>query len=365
MKKLIFLLLICNTLAFSQKKYSDVYNNKPIIRTSAVYQTWRLDNIDSTINETTIPIEVILPIRENISLQIYNSPAFSSFGKYELSGLSDTWIKGVYSFYNNKMMVSCGIGLPTGKADLDGKSAEMASVLSQNIFKFRMPVLGQGISGSFGYGMSHALSQNMAIGAGFNFIFQGEYKFMNYNFDPGNQYGMNVGLDYSVTPALKLSFDLLSNFYLADKINVAEYKSDPKVSSLLNIIYFRGNNLLWVMGRLRKTSRSETSFGTTVFPDSANSNITEMELEAFYRMNFSPAFSLDIIFDGRSYIENKFGLGQADIFGGGIRSIFEITPKIKCNLMAKFFVGDTYFRREGLILSTTGIELMFGTIYHL
>lgn len=363
MKKLIFLLLIFNTLGYTQKKYSDVYNNKPIIRTSVIYQSWKLDKIDSTINETSIPIEIIVPIRENINLQIYNSPAFSSFGKYELSGISDTWIKGVYSFYNKKMMVSCGIGLPTGKAELNGNNAEMASVLSQNIFKFRMPVLGQGLSGSIGYGVAHALSQKVAIGVGFNYIFQGEYKFLDYNFNPGNQFGMNFGLDYSITPTLKVSFDVLSNFYSADKINVAKYKSDPKISSFMNIVYSRGNNVLWIIGCLRKTSRSETSFGTTVFPDSVNSNIVQMELEMFYRINFNQGVSMDLIFDGRSYIENEFGLGQADIFGGGIRSVIEISPNLKFNIMAKYYFGDAYFRKEGMILTTNGIELMLGTIY--
>ncbi|UCE07943.1 MAG: hypothetical protein JSW07_07900, partial [bacterium] len=135
----IFILLI-----FYGELISQPYDG--ILRTGFMIQIWSIEKLNKPISENTFPIEVIYPIRENLSIQFNHSPAVSRFGRTNLSGLSDTWIRSTYAFMNNRASVSVGLGLPTGKTELNTSEMILSRFLSQNAFKFRLPVFGQGLT---------------------------------------------------------------------------------------------------------------------------------------------------------------------------------------------------------------------------
>ena len=84
--------------------------------------------------------------------------------------------------------------------------------------------------------------------------------------------------------------------------------------------------------------------------------------KAKFSIKLSRLFSLDILFDGRSYIENEYGEWQADIFGGGISNNLYLTNNLEINILFKLFMGDAYFYGNDKIQDCSGREFQIGTI---
>jgi len=335
-----------------------------IIQTGIVMQNWRVESNSERIAELTIPINVILPVNDKIHIQLYNSPGFARFGDFEISGLSDTWVRGTYTLMDGKMMVSGGIGLPTGKTGLTGDEASLSALISRNVFKFQLPVFGQGFTLSTGIIYAHSFNEKFAIGGGLNFVYQGKYKYVEYDFDPGEQMGMNVGFDYKPFASLKLDMDFLYTFYMRDKLNNTEFfGAAAKLGFKFGLVYGTEKRALNIVGRYRHSGKNETWDGMTLITEPRNSNVQQMELETFYHIRFSQMFSLDILFDSRLYTENEYGVGQANIYGLGIKNNIQLTPNIEIGVLLRQFTGDAYVITD--IQNCSGKDFQIGTIIKL
>jgi len=362
MKKLCYLIFLLPLSTYAEQGYLQPDDANKIVRFSFVMQNWKIDGLDDRIAEGTFPIELIYPLNSRLNLQIYHSPAISNYGDIELHGFSDTWIKSTYLLNNEKMMINGGVGIPTGTTNLNNESAALSALLTQDIFKFGLPVFGQGFSANVGIAIAYPVNENFVLGSGVDFTYQGNYEFLQYKFDPGNQLSLNAGFDYNVSTNIKFNFDFIYTTYSKDKIDDIKNQIAPKfvVKSGLQLIH--KNKMLLFAGRIRKNGKNETSFGSSVLVDSLNSNITQLELDATYKIKLTEHFSFDILFDGRSYIENKFRNGQGDIFGGGVRNTIKLTPNVQVSVLFKSFFGDSYFNYIKEIHKITGIEFKIMTM---
>ncbi|MBN2602687.1 MAG: hypothetical protein JXA91_00965, partial [Candidatus Thermoplasmatota archaeon] len=221
MKILIILfLLIIPIICFAQNEYQTQELNHRIITTSFVIQNWKIDGVDERIAEGTFPIDIIYPIHDNITVQFSHSPALSRFGETTLNGLSDTWLRSSYTFLDEKCAVSCGLGLPTGKTELTTEESKLDSLLSQNVFRFRLPVFGQGITANTGIAGAFPLSSKFAVGGGLNYVYRGKYKYrkdVSSTLDIGDQFGCTVGLDYYFSSKIRTNLDVIYTYFLNDK----------------------------------------------------------------------------------------------------------------------------------------------------
>ena len=127
MKKVIVLFIFIPFLCYAHSNYWNSGGETGFIHTSIVMQNWKIDGVEDRIVEGSMPLFINLPVRQNFNLQISHSPAISRYGDLELSGLSDTWVRGIYVLPNNKMMLSMGLGLPTGKTALTDEEAMLSS----------------------------------------------------------------------------------------------------------------------------------------------------------------------------------------------------------------------------------------------
>ena len=364
MKKILLLLLITPMTLFAQESYQGTSFKTGFIRSMVVFQNWKIDGIDDRIAEGSLPIFINLPVRENMSLQILHSPAISRFGDSELSGLSDTWLRGSYVFPNNRLMLSAGLGIPTGKTELTAEEAALSSIMSQNVFRFRTPVFGQGLTASAGFMYAFPLSDRFTMGSGLNFVFKNKYKItenMQDDFNPGEQMGVTLGGSYRFSSGLSIDLDFIYTYFMADKIEDTEiFKAGNKYAVKGGLRYDGGRTMFLAVGRMRYSDKNDIWDGSALVAEEKNSSLFQMELDAVYRIKFSPLYSLDLLFEGRSYIENEYLLGQADIFGGGLGNNIQLTENWGVNLGFKIFLGDAYY--NGIVPNYSGNELNIGTI---
>jgi hypothetical protein len=292
------------------------------VKTSAVIQRWKIEDINDAIVESTFPIEIVYPILENLNLQIDHFPAISKFGKADMSGLSDTWIRASYGLAENSVLASLGIGVPTGRTELDDSELIMARLLSVQPFKFQLPVFGQGFTVSAGVIYAMPINNELTFGAGLNFVYRNGYKFstaFSAKYDPGEQIGTNLGLDYKITENISSNFDVMFNYYTADKMKNAEvFKSGFRISTQAGLIYQAKNSYYWIQAMIQTKAKNEiyNLLNSKLEPELKNSNITLREFHIGGKYRFGDQYSLSVVGEVRSYVENEYVHGWADIAGG-------------------------------------------------
>jgi len=354
-------ILIFFVLIFFGKVFSQTHD--AILKTGFVIQIWSIENLNNPISENTFPIEIIYPVKENLNIQFNHSPAMSRFGSINLSGFSDTWIRSTYTFLNNQALVSIGLGLPTGKTELNASEMSLSTLLSQNAFKFRLPVFGQGLTLSGGAMYAHPINEKIAVGAGINYVIRGKYKYsklQNDEYNPGDQIGINFGFDYLIIQTLHSNVDLIFNFYTADRLNTTKmFKSGTKVIAKIGLQYQTSFGYLWMRAYHGSKAKNETWDGQVLAPDDKNYNITLRELEIGARIVLTEIFSILTSGEIRSYAENDVKKGWIDIFGGGLGYELQMSKRFAISMGAKLFFGDGEFMNT--IPSFSGFELQFGT----
>ncbi|MCU0642768.1 MAG: hypothetical protein MUC94_00680 [bacterium] len=353
---IILLLFVLAEMAYPQA-------NGGMIKTGIVLQKWTIDGVQDPISEGTFPIELIYPVRENFNLQVSHSPALSRFGSSNLSGLSDTWVRSTYSLPDNRTMLSVGVGLPTGKTDLNNSEMGITALLSQNAFKFRLPVFGQGLTISAGAMYAYPVNDQLTFGTGINYVFRGNYKFSQSQadkFNPGDQIGLNAGLDYLITPKLRTNIDFILNYYTADKLGSTEiFASGPKLTAKAGFQYQVPFGLLWLRSFYRYKAKNESWDGQSLVPESKNTNITQREIELGGKIPLSDILMLMINGEIRSYVENEVGDGWVDLAGLGFGYELLISEKFALSMAFKVFFGDGNFNNVNPTM--TGTEFHIGT----
>lgn len=342
-------------------------NSGAILKTGIVVQKWTIKGWSDPISEGTFPIELIYPIRENISLQVNHSPAASQFGNSNLSGLSDTWIRSNYSLADDRTMLSLGVGLPTGKTDLNTSEMAMTALLSQNAFKFRLPVFGQGLTISAGAMYAYPINDQVTLGAGVNYVFRGNYKLSQSHpgkFDPGDQLGVNAGMDYLITPRLRANIDFILNYYTADKLGSTKiFASGPKLTAKAGFQYQVPFGLIWARSFYRYKAKNESWDGQSLAPDAKNTNVTQREIELGGKIPLSDNLTLLVNGEIRSYVENEFRKGWVDLAGLGCGYELILSEKFSLLIAFRVFLGDGNFYDTNP--SMTGTEFQIGTQWNL
>lgn len=331
--------------------------------TGFVFQKWTIENFADPVSEGTFPVELIYPVMDNFHVQVSHFPALSRYGEASMTGLSDTWIRTSYTMMDNQLAFSFGAGIPTGKTELDSSEIIITQLISQNSFKFRLPVFGQGLTLSGGVMYALPVNDNFSLGFGASYVFRGKYKFSklaSFDYDPGDQIGGNIGFDYLVTPQLSTSLDFVYSYYFTDKLDNTEiFSSGPNMTVKLSSLYTANFGNVWLNAFYRLKSKNETWDGQALVPEAKNSNVTLRELELGTRLRLTDILFIKFQTEVRSYVENEYNQGWIDIFGGGIGYELMLSRNFAVSMGIKLYFGDGEF--FGTNPTISGNEFQFGT----
>jgi len=335
------------------------------VKTSFIFQTWNIEDVDETITEGTAPIEIYYPVNEKLNLQINHFPALAKFGKSNMAGPSDTWLRASYSFAGDKALASLAIGLPTGKTELDSSEIILARLLSEQAFKFHLPVYGQGLTMSGGVMYAFPFNDKFTIGGGLNFVLRNSYKFSTLHtskYNPGDQFGINMGFDYTIIQNLSSYVDFVFNYYTKDKMDDKNiFFSGPRFLSKIGLIYQKSNNYFWIHAAYQAKSKNEiyNTLNDKLEPEEKNSNITIRELHLGGKFQITNKIFLSVIGEIRSYVENELMQGWVDLAGGGVIGEFQLSETLSLFSGLKLFFGDGEF--GGYNPTLNGLEVQIGS----
>ena len=158
---LAFLMLMSNA-GLAQHSILQMEKNR-VVEPAAGFQYWQVE--DDAVQQISIPVTFVVPINEQLQLNLATSPAFSGYtstATVKLSGLSDTRFSGSYLFGEDKFMATFGVSLPTGKHALKTDEMLVANILALHALNFDVPILGQGLDATAGVGRHPAPGRSRA-----------------------------------------------------------------------------------------------------------------------------------------------------------------------------------------------------------
>ena len=161
---------------------------------------------DESIAELAIPIFVGIPIGSRLSFDIgtaYASARVTSGAvRSEISGLTDTQIRGSYTFGGDFVVLTAGVSLPTGRSSVTLDQLLAAGRIGNDFLSFPVSEMGTGLAATGGIAIAQPLG-DWSIGAGVAVRRSRAYEPFDlpgetFRYQPGNELRARLGVDRPV-----------------------------------------------------------------------------------------------------------------------------------------------------------------------
>lgn len=328
MKQLtLFLILGLCTMPWATYAQEQGYVNdaEGSVLVAPMYQHWSVGD-SLTLSETSAVIDVRVPVNRALSVFLRSAPlsaereiANQSSSSGTISGMTDTQIGASYFLDKANLAFTLGISLPTGQQDLTLDEFYTGLSLSNRIFAFQSPHLGQGLKIHPGVLWGVPISPTMAAGIGAAYQFRGEYSPIQGHgaYDPGDEFLAIAGLDFKTGDASVASIDVSYTHFGTDKLDgwdIFEYGDRIAVNAQYRTAF--GHDGLWVFGRYRFKTASQLISGTYLVPADTRLEPNNAEVLVHYGWFLSRSVTLGLRLEGRVYESTETELSGVMLGGG-------------------------------------------------
>jgi len=357
---ILFLQIIC-TLPLTGQTNTGGFERYISGSSQVSYQYWKAE--DDQIQQFAVPLTFVMPVNDNLILNMTTGPAFSNLATkdiYSLNGFSDTRLSGSYLFNNEKVLLTFGTNIPSGKSALNQEEFSVASVLASHALNFRAPILGQGPDFSTGVAVVHEYA-DFVFGAGLGYLYRGQYQPFadyDYNYDPGNEFSFSGGVDYFIGRQNKLMFDISYTLFGNDNANGSKVFKSGNRLSIQAVAYFQREILSYIFS-LRNRIQAKNYIGSgDLVPERQNSNGNELDLMGLGLLTLDRTTTLRGLLEGRIYSDNAYGVGSATIGGLGAGVSKYLVSWLNVDAECRFYFGSLHAGTENVDL--TGFQFTAG-----
>jgi hypothetical protein len=161
---------------------------------------------DETIAELAIPVYVTLPAGAHLSFDVGTAYArarvTSGATRSEISGLTDTQIRGSYTLGGDLVVLTAGLSLPTGESSVTLEQLAAAGRIGNDFLAFPVSNMGTGLAGTGGVAIAHSLG-DWSVGGGVSVRRSRAYEpfdvpGQSFRYQPGNEMRARLGADRPV-----------------------------------------------------------------------------------------------------------------------------------------------------------------------
>ena len=161
---------------------------------------------DETIAELAIPLFVTLPAGARLSFDLGTAYArarvTSGATRSEISGLTDTQIRGIYTFGGDFVVLTAGVSLPTGESSVTLQQLDAAGRIGNDFLAFPVSNMGTGLAGTGGVAVAHPVGE-WSVGGGLSVRRSRAYEpfdvpGQSFRYQPGNEIRARLGADRPV-----------------------------------------------------------------------------------------------------------------------------------------------------------------------
>jgi hypothetical protein len=315
-----------------------------------VSQQWTIKD-SGTISQQSAPLSVSVPLSNRMLMSVTSSGASTAFDTSSYSGIADTRVSLSYVFPGDKIWLTGGVSVPTGKTKLGAQGLALTSLASQTAFAYKVPTFGQGLSGNVALVYAGTITRRMVLGIGLSYFYKGMYEPIDavskFEYDAGDEFSANLGYDFiTFSKVARLSLDVTATYFLDDELNGKKvFKSGPRFIGLAAYSIKSGsmNHLLQIRSRYRLPNTFYSS-------DSVLKNKATLQLEGQYTLSYP----LTEWLQGSGIIEYKtFGVDQV---------IVGLVPVETGKADIVSFGADGTFLFSSVIFPTVSFRYATGTV---
>ena len=334
------------------------------------FETWNAEG--NKVTELAIPLTFVYPVSPKMRLYAMTAPALSSVNageKYGLNGLSDMKWGGHFLTFNDQVLFTFGLNLPTGKSALEVEEYAVANVLAMPIFNFRVPTMGQGFDLHAGANSAREFG-DWVVGFGASYLVKGGYKPLKEfteSYNPGDEISLTAGADRNVLlfgKEMRVKGDLVYTLYFNDTWGKTKvFKSGNRILFQL-MSTFKTNRLdMGIFVRERLKGKNKRGSGDVYETERNNSNSNQFEIQTWGYYPYSRTKRLKGVVDVKMYSDNDFQTGGAFLLGIGGGGQFRLNPKMVFSGELRLYTGN--INTGAGKSSTTGVKIFGGLEYTL
>jgi hypothetical protein len=161
---------------------------------------------DETIAELAIPVFVTIPAGSRLSFDVGTAYArarvTSGAAHSEISGLTDTQIRGSYTLGGDFVVLTAGVSLPTGESTVNLDQLVAAGRIGNDFLAFPVSEMGTGLAATGGIAVARPFGA-WGVGAGLAMRRSRAYEPFDvpgesFRYQPGNEIRARLGVDRAV-----------------------------------------------------------------------------------------------------------------------------------------------------------------------
>jgi hypothetical protein len=198
------------------------------------FQRWNGEG-ELSIREISLPLSFVCPVTRRLSLDVTAGSGVANLERgtsRSLGGLTDTQLRASFVLGDEVALLTVGLSLPTGQAELDPGEQQVSNYLAQNALGFRTPHFGQGLNANVGLAAARKLGESVA-GIGIGYLLKGEFSPWKggAEYRPGDELSLTVGLDRQILNGDgRVSLDVVYTRYGKDEVGGVEtFQSGDKL----------------------------------------------------------------------------------------------------------------------------------------
>ncbi len=334
---------------------------------------WSLDYEDGaeeTISQFAIPLTGFVPLARDMEARFYLGNSINSLetGNSDLSasGLGDFRMQVSRSFFDDVLLLSGGLSLPTGKTELDFDGSQIINRLSSNFLVFPVRQLGEGLDISLQAAVARQF-EAVEIGGSISFDISGEYDpyetVAAYN--PGDAVNLAGGITL-FSDRNSAGFTLLYSSFGDDQLDGNDiFKQADYVLLSFDFLYQNRTRDIRVKPYFGYVSRGDNMVVSDTGAQSVESELkvygdeftalVRLESDVSESVTAGPVIMYRWIGESdRIDGEDKFGTSTLIGVGGNIYAA--LGPSVGLTLAGTFYTGDA---DDGAI-DLTGLQTTVG-----
>jgi len=313
------------------------------------YRTWSSDRGDR-IYQSAIPLVYILPVTDALALDLSTAIGRSHLSNPSetIAAMADTRVRASFVTLDNMLLLSAGVILPTGHAELRPDERIVAASLASPVLDFPVSFYGQGPGVTAG--AAYAIDLGGAVlGVGLGTFLRGSFKpstESDATYHPGNELTGLVGLETSFrlgSVGWRILGDIDYTVYGTDTFGGTEVfrSGDRWMFNFQTEVRARSYQvLLFVQDRTK--GKNERGLGT-LLPEAVNTNGNQLDIWLDGTFPIGKNLRLRAYLESKLYANNDFGTNGATILGGGPGFEAEIARGLWAEAALKYFGGTLTF----------------------
>jgi hypothetical protein len=348
----IVLFILIMLLPISASKGQIVYQQPYSSSVHFYYSKWSLEDpvsdIQGDISQKTALISGFMPLGDNFEARYYLVTASNNLDidniESELAGLGDLRVQFSHSFSRDRLLLSAGFNLPTGKQELD-TDGEMRVIefLSRDYLSFPLRRYGEGLGFNLLAGGATKLGP-IKCGITASYHHTGTYEpYISYgDYNPGNIISLGANANFTLN---QINYTAQSNYVVSetDKLNESDiYKQAPQLISRLSATYtdqaYRATLGTRVILRGRNT-RYSTTDGVI---DSQLKKYGD-EFDFFFNFDYTnwKNWLVGIHVATRQISSGEEAMDRSSIYDSGLNVSRKFSDNLSFNIGGIYHIGST------------------------